>query len=199
MRKIFFALTLLNEGPPGQWAQNYIERVEAQADPAGNIPDAAWGTFNTFMNSLRDSFANPNKGRSASNTLETLTYDNNRRADEFFQEFETLAGRAGYINNNAYLIDLLERKVPTHLLKKVYNDTVPDTQSRTTQDLNTPIPRQTIHRCQLHLTPKLPPEFMEAQENPWTSVVTDQRPSSGSPAPPRRQRNPPTTNQPEER
>ncbi|KIM74751.1 hypothetical protein PILCRDRAFT_14187 [Piloderma croceum F 1598] len=92
MRKIFFALTLLNEGPPGQWAQNYIERVEAQADPAGNIPDTAWGTFNTFMNSLRDSFANPNKGRSASNTLETLTYNNNRRADKFFQEFETLAG-----------------------------------------------------------------------------------------------------------
>ncbi|KIM71958.1 hypothetical protein PILCRDRAFT_16571 [Piloderma croceum F 1598] len=65
MRKIFFALTLLNEGPPGQWAQNYIER--------------------------------------------------------------TLAGRAGYIGNNAYLIDLLERKVPHHLIKKVYNDTVPDT------------------------------------------------------------------------
>ncbi|KIM79773.1 hypothetical protein PILCRDRAFT_9967 [Piloderma croceum F 1598] len=169
MRKIFFALTLLNEGPPGQWAQNYIERVEAQADPAGNIPDAAWGTFNTFMNSLRDSFANPNKGRSASNTLETLTYDNNRQADEFFQEFETLAGRAGYINNNAYLIDLLERKIPKHLLKKVYNDT----------DLNAPIPRQTIHHRQPHLTPKLPLEFMEAQENPWTSVAIDQRPSSG--------------------
>ncbi|KIM74088.1 hypothetical protein PILCRDRAFT_14732 [Piloderma croceum F 1598] len=127
MRKIFFALTLLNEGPPGQWAQNYIERVEAQADPAGNIPDAAWGTFNTFMNNLRDSFADPNKGRSASNTLETLAYDNNRQADEFFQEFKTLAGRAGYINNNAYLIDLLERKIPKHLLKKVYNDTVPNT------------------------------------------------------------------------
>ncbi|KIM82139.1 hypothetical protein PILCRDRAFT_7999 [Piloderma croceum F 1598] len=110
MHKIFFALTLLNEGPPGQWAQNYIERVEAQADQAGNIPDAAWGTFNAFMNSLRDSFADPNKG-----------------SDEFFQEFETLAGRAGYINNNAYLIDLLERKVPARLLKKVYNDTVPDT------------------------------------------------------------------------
>ncbi|KIM73808.1 hypothetical protein PILCRDRAFT_14944, partial [Piloderma croceum F 1598] len=127
MRKIFFALTLLNQGPPGQWAQNYIERVEAQADPAGNIPDATWGTFNTFMNSLRDSFADPNKGRSASNALETLTYDNNRRADEFFQEFETLAGRTGYIGNNAYLINLLERKVPRHLIKKVYNDTVPDT------------------------------------------------------------------------
>ncbi|KIM71432.1 hypothetical protein PILCRDRAFT_17081, partial [Piloderma croceum F 1598] len=110
MRKIFFTLTLLNQGSPGQWAQNYIERVEAQADPAGNIPDAAWGTFNTFTNSLRDSFADPNKGRSASNTLETLTYDHNRRADEFFQEFETLAGRAGYLGNNAYLIDLLERK-----------------------------------------------------------------------------------------
>ncbi|KIM82140.1 hypothetical protein PILCRDRAFT_8000 [Piloderma croceum F 1598] len=75
------------------------------------------------MNSLRDSFADPNKGRSALNTLETLTYDNNHRADEFFQEFKTLAGRAGYIGNNAYLIDLLERKVPRHLIKKVYNDT----------------------------------------------------------------------------
>ncbi|KIM71580.1 hypothetical protein PILCRDRAFT_16936, partial [Piloderma croceum F 1598] len=127
MRKIFFALTLLNEGPPGQWAQNYIERVEAQADQAGNIPDTAWGTFNAFMNSLRDSFADPNKGRSASNALETLTYDNNHRADEFFQEFETLAGRAGYINNNTYLINLLKRKVPNRLIKRVYNDTVPDT------------------------------------------------------------------------
>ncbi|KIM86136.1 hypothetical protein PILCRDRAFT_5196, partial [Piloderma croceum F 1598] len=127
MRKIFFALTLLNEGSPGQWAQNYIERVEAQVTPAGTIPDAAWGTFDAFMNSLRDSFADPNKGRSASNALETLTYNNNRRADEFFQEFETLAGHAGYIGNNAYLIDLLERKVPRHLIKKVYNDIVPDT------------------------------------------------------------------------
>ncbi|KIM72558.1 hypothetical protein PILCRDRAFT_16026 [Piloderma croceum F 1598] len=108
IRKIFFTLTLLNEGPPGQWAQNYIERVEAQADQAGNIPEAAWGTFIAFMNSLRDSFADPNKGRSTSNTLETLTYDNNCQADEFFQEFETLAGRAGYINNNAYLINLLK-------------------------------------------------------------------------------------------
>ncbi|KIM76011.1 hypothetical protein PILCRDRAFT_13200 [Piloderma croceum F 1598] len=77
LHKIFFTLTLLNEGPPGQWAQNYVERVEAQADQAGNIPDAAWGTFNTFMNNLRDSFADPNKGRSASNALETLTYDDN--------------------------------------------------------------------------------------------------------------------------
>src|ERR1700729_4007066 len=127
LHKIFFALTLLNEGPPGQWAQNYIERVEAQVTPAGNIPDAAWGTFDAFMNGLRDSFADPNKGRSASNALETLTYDNNRRADEFFQEFETLAGRAGYINNNAYLINLLERKLPKHLLKKVYSDAVPTT------------------------------------------------------------------------
>ncbi|KIM88083.1 hypothetical protein PILCRDRAFT_3140 [Piloderma croceum F 1598] len=125
--KIFFALTLLNEGPPGQWAQNYIERVEAQGDQAGNIPEAAWGMFIVFMNSLRDSFADPNKGRSTSNALETLTYDNNHQADKFFQEFKTLAGCAGYINNNAYLIDLLERKVPTHLLKKVYNDMVPDT------------------------------------------------------------------------
>ncbi|KIM71955.1 hypothetical protein PILCRDRAFT_16579 [Piloderma croceum F 1598] len=127
MRKIFFALTLLNEGPPGQWAQNYIERVEAQVTQAGNIPDAAWGTFDVFMNGLRDSFADPNKGRSASNSLETLTYDNSRRADEFFQEFETLAGRAGHINNHAYLIDLLERKLPKHLIKKVYNDAVPTT------------------------------------------------------------------------
>ena len=127
LHKIFFALTLLNEGPPGQWAQNYIERVEAQVTQAGNIPDAAWGTFDAFMNGLRDSFADPNKGRSASNALETLTYDNNRRADEFFQEFETLAGCAGYINNHAYLIDLLERKLPKHLLKKVYNDAIPTT------------------------------------------------------------------------
>ena len=127
LHKIFFALTLLNEGPPGQWAENYIERVEAQVNAAGHIPNAAWGTFDTFMNDLRDSFADPNKGRSASNALETLTYDNNRRADEFFQEFETLAGRAGYINNHAYLIDLLERKLPKHLLKKVYTDAVPTT------------------------------------------------------------------------
>ncbi|KIM71690.1 hypothetical protein PILCRDRAFT_16825, partial [Piloderma croceum F 1598] len=77
---------------------------EAQVTPAGTIPDAAWGTFDAFMNSLRDSFADPNKG-----------------------PFETLAGRAGYIGNNAYLIDLLKRKVPRHLIKKVYNDTVPDT------------------------------------------------------------------------
>src|ERR1700690_2750354 len=71
--------------------------------------------------------------------------------------------------------------------------------SHTTQDLNVPIPRQTIHHRQTHLTPKLPPEFMEALENPWTSVATDQKPSSGSPAPPRRQKNLPITNPPEER
>jgi hypothetical protein len=128
LQKIFFTLTLLNEGAPGQWAQNYVERVEAQTNAAtGVIPDAAWGTFNDFIEELKTSFADPNKGRTASNALETITYDHNRRADEFFQEFETLAGRAGYRTNDAYLIDLIERKVPARLLKKVYNDTVPTT------------------------------------------------------------------------
>ena len=113
LQKIFFTLTLLNEGAPGQWAQNYVEGVEAQTVAAtGVIPDAAWGTFNAFIEDLKTSFADPNKGRTASNALETITYDNNRRADKFFQEFETLAGRAGHRTNDAYLIDLIERKVP---------------------------------------------------------------------------------------
>jgi len=69
--KIYFTLTLMTEGMPGQWAQNFIEKVEAQTID-GNIPDTAWGTFEEFQTSLKESFADPNKGKTAYNNLKTL-------------------------------------------------------------------------------------------------------------------------------
>ncbi|KIM81540.1 hypothetical protein PILCRDRAFT_8599, partial [Piloderma croceum F 1598] len=110
-------------------AQNFIEKVKAQAT-AGVIPVAAWGTWEEFATTLKTSFADPNKGKNSYNALEELTYSSGRSADEFLQEFETLAGRAGYMGatpNDAHLIVLLEQKVPIRLLDKVYNDVVPTT------------------------------------------------------------------------
>ncbi|KIM75175.1 hypothetical protein PILCRDRAFT_13859 [Piloderma croceum F 1598] len=119
----------MTEGTPGQWAQNFIEKVEAQAT-AGVILEAAWGTWAKFAAALKASFADPNKGKNSYNALEELTYSPGHSADEFLQEFETLAGRTGYMGatpNDAHLIVLLEQKVPIRLLNKVYNDVVPTT------------------------------------------------------------------------
>jgi len=129
LEKIYFTLSLMMGGSPGQWAMNFLEKMDKRA-VNGDIPDTAWGTFEEFVSALKDSFEDPNKGKTAYNQLETFKYAFGRRADEFFQEFETLAGRAGYIApkpNNAYLIDLIEQKVPKPLLIKVYNDKVPTT------------------------------------------------------------------------
>ncbi|KIM73834.1 hypothetical protein PILCRDRAFT_14903 [Piloderma croceum F 1598] len=129
LEKVYFALSLMTEGTPGQWAQNFIEKVEARAT-AGVIPEAAWGTWTEFAAALKASFADPNKGKNSYNALEELTYSPGRSADKFLQEFETLAGCAGYMGatpNDAHLIVLLEQKVPLRLLDKVYNDVVPTT------------------------------------------------------------------------
>jgi len=106
---------------------NFIDKVDKQA-VNGHIPDDAWGTFENFVKALKKSFEDPNRGKTAYNQLEKFTYTPGRRADEFFQEFETLAGRAGYMTpepNDVYLIDLVERKVPAPLIRKVYQDEVP--------------------------------------------------------------------------
>jgi hypothetical protein len=127
--KIYFTLTLMTEGTPGQWAQNFIEKVDAQA-VNGQIPPNAWGTFEEFRQALKKSFADPNKDKNAYNNLEMLKYPPGRSADKFFQEFETLAGRAGYLGanpNHVYLINLIEEKLPRHLINLVYSKDVPIT------------------------------------------------------------------------
>ncbi|KIM71964.1 hypothetical protein PILCRDRAFT_16567 [Piloderma croceum F 1598] len=119
----------MTEGTSGQWAQNFIEKVKAQAT-AGVIPEAAWGTWAEFAATLKTSFADPNKGKNSYNALEELTYSPGCSADKFLQEFKTLAGCTGYMGatpNDAHLIVLLEQKVPIQLLDKVYNDVVPTT------------------------------------------------------------------------
>jgi len=110
LEKIYFTLMLMTDGAPGQWAQNFLEKMDAQA-VNGDIPDATWGTFKGLVEALKASFADLNKGKTTYNALETLRYTPGHRADEFFQEFEMLAGCAGYMGatpNNAYLIDLIE-------------------------------------------------------------------------------------------
>jgi len=127
LEKIYFTLMLMTEGTPGQCAQNFVEKAEAQA-VGGEIPEGAWGTFKEIQTGLKKSFADPNKGKTAYNDLETLHYTLGRRANEFFQEFEMLAGCASYMGttpNNAYLIDLIKHKVPQSLLEKVYNNEIP--------------------------------------------------------------------------
>ncbi|KIM72296.1 hypothetical protein PILCRDRAFT_16270 [Piloderma croceum F 1598] len=112
----------MTEGMPGQWAQNFIEKVEARAT-AGVIPEAAWGTWTEFAAALKASFADPNKGKNSYNALEELTYSPGRSANEFLQEFETLAGRAGYMGatpNDAHLIVLLEQKKLKAIAPKRY-------------------------------------------------------------------------------
>jgi len=76
-------------GPPGQWAMNFIDKVDKQA-VNGHIPDDAWGTFENFVKALKKSFEDPHTGKTAYNQLEQFTYTPGRRADEFFQEFERL-------------------------------------------------------------------------------------------------------------
>ena len=127
--KIYFTLTLMTEGTPGQWAQNFIEKVDAQT-VNGAIPQAAWGTWEEFRQALKKSFADPNKDKNAYNELEMLEYPPGRSADEFFQEFETLAGHAGYMGanpNHVYLINLIKQKLPHYLINHVYSKDVPIT------------------------------------------------------------------------
>ena len=59
-----------------------------------------------------------------------LEYLPGRSADEFFQEFETLAGHAGYMGanpNHVYLINLIKQKLPHYLINHVYSKDVPIT------------------------------------------------------------------------
>jgi Retrotransposon gag protein len=129
IEKIYFTLSLMTEGTPGQWAQNFVDKVEAQA-VAGAIPDAAWGTWEQFTAALKKSFADPNKKRTSNYALDELMFSPGQTADEFLQEFETLAGRAGYMGANqedSRLIVLLEKKVPLRILNPIYRDVIPDT------------------------------------------------------------------------
>jgi hypothetical protein len=129
IEKIYFTLSLMTEGTPGQWAQNFVDKVEAQA-VTGVIPDAAWGTWAQFVAALKKSFEDPNKKRTSNYALEDLMFSPGQTADEFLQEFETLAGRAGYMGANqddSRLIVLLEKKVPLRILDRVYSDVLPVT------------------------------------------------------------------------
>jgi len=64
LEKIYFTLGLMTEGAPGQWAMNFLDKMDKQAVD-GVIPDAAWGTFENFVKALRSSFEDPNKGKTA--------------------------------------------------------------------------------------------------------------------------------------
>jgi len=60
IKKILFTLSYMTDGTPGAWAQYRIEQAQTQAVNS-IIPDAAWGSWNTFSTDLNTAFEDPNK------------------------------------------------------------------------------------------------------------------------------------------
>jgi hypothetical protein len=120
IKKILFTLSYMTEGAPGAWAQYRIERAQAQA-VANVIPDAAWGTWDTFSMDLDTAFADPNKKQNALNDLEAVTWRGLKEPmTEFFQRLDILATRAGYNTNDNYMIGILKHQLPIEYIDYVY-------------------------------------------------------------------------------
>jgi hypothetical protein len=124
--KIMFTLGFFTEGLPKQWATTFLEHADrntAQGDPL------ALGTWTDFYTQLQTSFEDPNISRNSYDKLKRLHWT--APADTFFQEFDMLARRCGYITatttDDRILIDLLEDKLPRGTVEVIYQNTVPTT------------------------------------------------------------------------
>src|SRR6202051_1972510 len=117
--KILFALSLCTEGAPTQFAK--LALLQASKNRG------RWGTFNSFMTKLEQTFGDPNEDRNEFVQLEKLKMKDNESADEYFQRFEMVANRANALaNNDRQIIHLIEKQIHQELIHRVYaKDNVP--------------------------------------------------------------------------
>jgi hypothetical protein len=112
--QIIFTLSLMTDGSPGEWMKNWM----LQRRRAGI---AGYGTWTDFRQALDDHFIDRNIQRNAYNDLTSLRWEWNQESlHDFFQQFEILAGHAGYMRNNQELIRFLEKKMPYTLTSQFY-------------------------------------------------------------------------------
>src|SRR5882762_505956 len=119
--KILFALSLCTEGAPAQFAKLALLQLIKNR--------GRWGSFESFMTKLEQSFGDPNEERNEFVQLEKLKMKDNESADEYFQRFEMVGNRANaFVGNDRQIIYLIEKQVHQELIHRVYaKDNVPTT------------------------------------------------------------------------
>ena len=126
--KILFVLSYMTTGEPGQWAEIFIE---SRTRLVGVWAPVNWGSWADFTNKLSASFIDPNEEQNAYLELAAHTQKSGQTAEQFFQTFELLARRAGYLNDGAVqdqiLIRLLLGKVKDSYIDKMYMSEPPTT------------------------------------------------------------------------
>jgi hypothetical protein len=107
-------LAYFKSGEPLVWARHYME-TEMKKKPRD------WDDFDEFFERLDKEFEDPNEERAQYEKLEDMKYDIGKPATAFFKRFEIAAGRANMMKEDRQLVILIERKVPQHLLRRVYD------------------------------------------------------------------------------
>ena len=119
--KILFVLSYITIREPGQWAEVFIESRTRLVAAWATVN---WGSWTDFSNKLAASFIDPNEEQNAYLELAAYTQKSGQTAEQFFQTFELLARRAGYLNDGAVqdqiLIRLLLGKVKDSYIDKMY-------------------------------------------------------------------------------
>jgi len=80
----------------------------------------AYGSFEDFIDEVTKAFQDPNRERNEWTEFEKLEYSSNQTMAQFISEYELHAGRARIIEDRL-LIHELEKKLPSYILRRVYD------------------------------------------------------------------------------
>lgn len=189
-QKILFVLSLMRGGLAGEWAQNYVDSKTVAGTLTIN------DTWNTFLESLKTTFGDPNEAMHAQTALIKLK-QSGAKAEEFFAQFDVHRRKAGYMDGyDDFLIRLLEMALDSSIVQNILSmSECPityegwktaalrfDNQRRRLQDVMR-TRQQPMVRRPLHAPPRAPyappPVAPQFRPPPGPPPVTDKRDQTG--------------------
>lgn len=115
--KILFALSFMQEGPAGDWANNLIDEAAITG---------TYGTWQTFRDTFTRKFISDNEEKHAIEAITTIK-QGSETVEDFNNNFQALAARTG-VTDDKVLIGWYEQALNTGILRKIYNqENVPTT------------------------------------------------------------------------
>ena len=117
-QKIYVAISYFKSGSAATWAENFLEGH--QYNPTN------FGTWNAFLQAIKELFANVNKAEQVLDQLQKLKQGNMPVAD-FFQQFEILRRQAGRSQAmyDKEMIHLLKYNVNWNVVDKILGKETP--------------------------------------------------------------------------
>ena len=113
-KKIAFVMSFMNDRDASIWKQEFISRImkEDQGE------DISFGTYKSFMESLKKSFLPYDGPGDALEEMKSLKFTNDKSIDEHVSKFKLLVAQSG-LEQSAAVIDFFRETLPYSLQRPI--------------------------------------------------------------------------------